>query len=366
MEIREISFYKQFRCTGGDCRHTCCRGWMIPLTKEDTDRFGHEKGRLKFSLLTAVSQKDIVCFNKGSGKCPFHNKEGLCSLQLMKGHDFIPEACRMFPRFYRNYVKFEEHYIDPACTEAAGLLLKNAADLKLLSYEGDQLSDPCTCNDDNRFLGEMVNTRKAILGRLNGVTEADTLNLVFNDIYTYSSKLQQAFLTGNTGFLSDCPFDDFHAGEDLRLFPLDTAVLGSIMNTSFYHKRLKHTNPFLYRLCRLYFDRYRSIMNSSSSWDCAVRDFINEHKEAVHYCTAYYTYYLYLYFLKSFEDYSFLKNAALGMIHTNMIFMFSLLLSLDEPGSYPQSLPSVISMYDRRACFNDEIMNEMYGCLDRL
>ncbi len=366
MEIREISFYKQFVCTGGKCEHTCCRGWMIPLTGEDVDRFRSQKGRLGLSLRAAVSNRDIVCFNKGSGECAFHDRNGLCRLQIIKGHEFIPEACRMFPRFYRNYVRFEEHYMDPACIKAAELLLANAADLSLISHEGIPSSDPCTCNDDNDLLDKMLLTRSSILKRLNGINDADTLNMVFNDIYSYSSRLQRSFLEGETDFLSSFPFESFHSGEKLRLFPFDTDVFRSIMDTSFYHKRLERTNPFLFRLCRLYFDRYKSIMSSSASWVETFRSFMNDNKEAVHYCTAYYTYYLYLYFLKSFEDYSFLKNASLGMIHTNMIFMFSLLLSLKEPGSYPQSLPSVISMYDRRACFNDEIMNEMYACLNLL
>lgn len=366
MEIHEISFYKQFKCIGGKCSHTCCRGWMIPLTPQDIKRFKHERGKLKLSLCMAISRRDIVCFNKGSGECTFHDADGLCSLQLMKGHEFIPEACRMFPRFYRNYLEFEEHYIDPACIEAARLLLENAADMSLDVFTGDPLSDPCTCNDDTAFLGEMFKTRAAILDRLGRSKDARELNAVLNDIYEYSSKLQSSFLEGRTDFLSDFPFKSFSSEGSLKLFPMETDIFSAIMGTSFFHRRLERTNPFLFKLCRLYFDKYQNLMNDASAWSDASSGFIKEHKEAVQYCTAYYAYYLYLYFLKSYEDYSFLKNAALGMIHTNMVFMFSVLLSLEDPASYPSQMPAIISMYDRRSCFNDEIMNEMYKCLEQL
>ena len=365
MQIREISFYKQFKCTGGNCDHTCCRGWMIPLTAEDRLRFKQEKGMLKLALAAATSSSDILCFNKGSGSCPFHNSDGLCSLQLKKGHGFIPEACRMFPRFYRNYISFEEHYIDPACTEAARLLLKNVNDLTLTETEGDALSDPCTTNDDQKLLYDMIDVRTAMIKSLNGTDDIRSLNNALNTIRGYSNALQEAYLKGKDDFLSTHPFDAFDPGYDLLLFPMDAGVLRSIMGTSFYHIRLKKTNPFLYRLCRLYFDKYADIMASQEKWEKAAHDFTRKYKEAAGYPAAYYAYYLYLYFLKSYEDYSFLRNASLGMIHMNMIFMFSVLLSFEEPVSYPDRVADIISMYDRRACFNDEIMDEMYRCLDK-
>lgn len=363
MIIREISFFKQFKCTGGSCEHTCCRGWMIPLTKEDLTRFRKEKGLLRLAIEAERSSKDIQCFNKGSLSCSFHNKDGLCSLQLKRGHDFIPEACRMFPRFYRNYTEFEEHYLDPACTKAASLLLENAGHLTLDETSGEPLSDPCTTNDDSTFLNDLVNTRASVISRFRDLNDAGSLNEAMNDVYEYSLKLQEACLNGDTSFLASHPFSGFKAKDKLQLFPFTSGTLGGLMDTSFYHVRLKKTNPFLYRLCRLYFDRYDPIMSTQASWDRASDEFIKANKEAVPLSTAYYAYYLYLYFLKSFEDYSFLKNAALGMIHVNMIFMFSLLLSLDEPSSYPDRLSEIISNYDRRACFNDEIMSEMYSCL---
>ena len=366
MQLREISFFRQFKCTGSECRHTCCRGWMIPLTAEDADRFRHEKGRLKLSLIAAQSDTDILCFNKGSLECPFHDRDGLCSLQLKRGHDFIPEACRMFPRFYRNYISFEEHYIDPACTEAARLMLMNAGNMQLEASQGEPLSLPCTTNDDEAFLKNMVNARSAMLKRLKDVRDAMSLNEVLCDIYGYSSALQDSFLNGDGDLLYSHPFESYHSQKPLKLFPMDIGIFNDIMGTSFYHERLKKTNPFLYRLCRLYFNDTSSVLTNESSFGKAADDFIKNNKEAVPLSTAYYVYYLYLYFLKSYEDYSFVRNAALGMIHMNMIFMFSMLYSIADPSSYPKILPDIISMYDRRACFNDEIMNEMYLCLSRL
>lgn len=363
MQIHRISFYDDFGCTAGKCIHSCCRGWMIPLTQEDIYRFRHEKGALKLALYAARSHSGMQCFNSGSGTCRFHTRDGLCSLQLKRGHDFIPEACRMFPRFYRNYGVFEERYIDPSCIEGARLLIENAQNLSLAESVGDPLSAPCTTNDDEGFLNGLVHTRQLMLNSLKDITGADGLNRAMNAIFKYSRSLQEAFLKGEASFLSSHPFTLEYAEENIQLFPFDTELFKDIMGTSFYHVKLRRTNPFLYSLCRLYFDKYHSLMSSADAWKDAADDFAAKHKEAVLSGTAYYAYYLYLYYLKSYEDYSFIRNVSMGMIHANMIFMFSVLYALNDPDRYPQCLPGIISMYDRRACFNDEIADEMYRCL---
>ncbi len=366
MEIRKISFYDMFTCLAGACPHTCCHGWMIPLTPEDRTRFKEQKGLFKLSLLTRISSEDFYCFNKGSMTCPFVNDEGLCSLQLKMGHDFIPEACRMFPRFYRNYGPFEERYLDLSCIAAASIFLEGYDGMSLVISDEEPASEPCTTNDDSAFLDELLSLRDVILKRLEGITDAGSLNRALKDIRGYSSMMQRSYLEGLSGFAESHPFDDSSFTDENDLFPLSIDIINSVMNSSFYHSRLKHTNPMLYKLCRLYFDDSSGITDSDEKWKAAVGDFVSRNKEAVPISTAYYAYYLYLYFLKSYEDYSFVRNASMGIIHINLILLFSVLLEQSEPGSYSKNLAALIASYDRRACFNDEIMDEMYHCLDPL
>ena len=378
MKIKEIAFFKQFKCLEGSCSETCCRGWMIPITAQDRKRFRDAGGMLKLSTELAIKERDIVCFNSGSGECPFHNRNGLCSLQLKKGHDFIPEACRMFPRFYRNYGAFEEHYIDLSCIGASRLFLNNTGSLTLTEGQGEALSGSCTTNDDIAFLDALLDTRSTMLRRLDTVCTLNDLQRVFDDICSYAGLMQDAYLSGNTEYPLSHPFAKYHNGQFTKeendrssdgctsngIFPLNVSVITSVMNTSFYNIRLRHTNPTLYRLCRLYFDKCKSVINSEDKYEALVKDFSARHKEAANYLAAYYAYYLYLYYLKCYEDYSFVRNVKTGMIHTGMILMFSLLYEADSSSLTKDELARIIAVYNRRAYFNDEILDEMYRCLD--
>ena len=352
MDIYEISFYNEFKCLMGDCRETCCRGWMIPVTEEDLDRFRKTKGLYKLRLLNEISDREIRCFNRGSRTCTFHTKEGLCSLQQRSGHDFIPEACRMFPRFYRNYGPFEEHYLDLSCIGAASLFLKHSHELTLTKTTGSPLSEMCTTNDDTGLLNELTGLRNAAIEQLAAVTSFDKLEVTIGFIYEQSVQLQETFL--NTGR---------QIQKRRKLFPPASDFLSDIMSTSFYNIHLKQTNPSLFALCRLYLNTFKPIMASNDEWNKMLENFTEKHPDSAHYFAAYMSYYLYLYFLRSYEDYSFIKNATIGIIHLNMLFMFSVLYERKHGSFTADDMSNIIAVYNRRAYFNEEIVNEMYSCM---
>lgn len=371
MDIYEISFYNKFKCLMGKCRETCCHGWLIPITEEDLDRFRKTKGLYKLRLLTAISDREIRCFNKGSRTCTFHTKEGLCSLQLRYGHDFIPEACRMFPRFYRNYGPFEEHFLDLSCIGAASLFLNHSRELTLTKTTGSPLSGMCTTNDDTGLLRELTGLRNALIERLNSVTSFDRLEVTIGYMYEQATQLQKAFL--NTGYPTRDPSsvisdhkllsEELDSSKHKWLFPAASNILSDIMSTSFYNIHLKQTNPTLFALCRLYKDTFRHIMQSNDEWNKMWRDFMEKHPDSAHLFAAYMSYYLYLYYLRSYEDYSFIKNATIGIIHLNMLFMFSVLYERKHDSFTADDMSNIIAVYNRRAYFNEETVNEMYSCM---
>ncbi|MCR5419663.1 MAG: flagellin lysine-N-methylase [Lachnospiraceae bacterium] len=381
-----------------NCPETCCHGWMIPITVEDNNRFKNETGLLKLRLKLAIRNKELKCFNAGSGTCPFlvskrnlqgyitsgaRNKQGLCSLQLSKGHDFLPEACRMFPRFYRNYGTFEEHYIDLSCTAAAELFLKHHKDLRLIKYSGNPLSSLCTTNDDSDYLTLLVRIRTSITDRLCRVTSMQTLNTVVLNIYSHSAMIQNFFLTGKkaseflnkeTPLFPDTKNNTCISEVKNPFFPAGIGFYSDIMSTSFYHPMLKKTNPSLFKLCNLYINKYNDIMNSEKKWKELVSSFIDKYNYFPGIMSALMAYYLYLYYLKNYEDYSFTKNASLGIIHINMILMFTILHELEQTSIKKsdkisvithKDIARIISVYIRRACYNDRILDEMYKCFEQ-
>ncbi|MBR6486449.1 MAG: flagellin lysine-N-methylase [Lachnospiraceae bacterium] len=372
MEIRKISFYDKFTCLAGGCKQTCCHGWMIPLTPEDRERFREQKGLFKLSLLSRMSSKDIYCFNKGSGTCPFLNGDGLCSLQLKKGHDFIPEACRMFPRFYRNYRAFEERFLDLSCIGAASLFLEEYARMTLTVSEGEPASDPCTTNDDEALLNILLDSREKCIEMLMEAHDLNTLSYTLTRIDEHSAAAQAVSLKGGSipgisAFTESGGSFINSSGsgrpDTTELLPLNISFFDKIMDSSFYNIRLKFTNPALYRLCRLYFDDPEGMLSSNERFLQAVNGFFAKNKEAANHLAAYYAYYLYLYYLKSYEDYSFVKNTRLGIVHLNMILMFAVLHAGSDAVLSTDDMAMIIASYNRRAYFNEEIVSELYDVI---
>ena len=369
MEIRQISYFDEFICKGSECPETCCRGWLIPLEPEDIERYSNEKGLMKARLMLAMSEHSIPVFNSSCGECTFHEKSGLCSLQVKRGHDFIPETCRNYPRFYRNYGSFEERYLDLSCIEAANMLISHKDCLDLVSTEGDPDCDKTITNDDEKFLSRLMKIRSDMLSTLASVTDLSGLSSVLGAIDSYAMQLQDAYLHGEEDFpdkhgfsprRSDAPV--FHDGD--RIFPLKADEIGALMDTSLYHIRLKKKNPGLYKLFSLYFHKFRPNLASENGWKREYSDFGARYPEIIPGLAAYYSYYLYQYWLRIWEDYSFVRHARIGIIHLSMLLLLCIVYEKEHHSMTPDELAYIIAVYNRRAFFSDELTDSMYRVLD--
>ena len=55
-------------------------------------------------------------FDLAGGSCPLQRPDGLCSLQLEKGHDALPRVCKIFPRSEVYHSSgYLERSLSPAC-----------------------------------------------------------------------------------------------------------------------------------------------------------------------------------------------------------------------------------------------------------
>lgn len=128
------TYYDDFRCLAGDCRFTCCKGWRITLDKKEFMALKRTVGSVELNARmthalrrirsTALSQSFYGEFHlpKG-GDCPLHCENGLCLLQLEKGHEALPLVCRIFPRFERESESgYFERALSPACEGVLELL----------------------------------------------------------------------------------------------------------------------------------------------------------------------------------------------------------------------------------------------------
>lgn len=375
MKIYEVTWFKEFSCLCGACSQSCCRGWVIPLSDSDCDRFRKEKGILGIELFLATGGWTDAKFNKGSGSCPFHNREGLCRLQRKKGHDYIPWTCQSYPRFYRNYGEFEERCLDLSCIGAAGLFIKNKGNLETVISEDDPQTRLCTTNDDREYLdflirqrSEMIDITKSVFSEdhnRENITRTRECGCLADILFSYAAHLQDHFAKGedvSIQQLSFCEYYDEMIRDDpnkIYAFPLPPEVLGRFLDSSLNHTRLRRVSPYLFRM----FIKANNILGkygkSRALWDKKVNSFLNVHPQVLSLLGSYLSYYLYQYYLRTYETYSFRRQVALGLIHMNMI-LFLAIAKEEESRISEETMAEVIAVYNRRAYFNDDIQDEMY------
>lgn len=102
------AYYDDFHCLAADCKLSCCKNWNITFNKKDYLSLKRQKGspqldeRLERALRRirkgAMAETFYGEFDMSGGACPLLREDGLCSLQIEKGHEALPYVCRSYPR----------------------------------------------------------------------------------------------------------------------------------------------------------------------------------------------------------------------------------------------------------------------------
>ncbi len=127
------AYYDRFQCLAGACRFSCCKGWNITFNKKDYLALKRQEGsdELTANLTQNVrrirqgpnAERFYGEFDMSGGTCPLLREDGLCSLQLEKGHGALPEVCRVFPRTQAySDSGYLERRLTPACEAVLELL----------------------------------------------------------------------------------------------------------------------------------------------------------------------------------------------------------------------------------------------------
>lgn len=120
------TFYREFACIMGRCQENCCDcGWNIWFSKKDylkikrapkspavEERVKKAMRRLPEQTRTTEQYAEFVT---REGKCPLHNEDGLCELQLECGRETLPLVCRTFPRKEVLTPMAKEYSLSTAC-----------------------------------------------------------------------------------------------------------------------------------------------------------------------------------------------------------------------------------------------------------
>ena len=141
------SYYKNFSCKCGDCRHVCCGGWGITLSEREYYRLigieCSEKLRERldraFHLADYPTKERFALISPNyEGKCPILREDGYCALQKEKGEDVLPIVCRMYPRSIKKGFP-SEAVMSASCELTVELL---TADDEPLSFEEEKRDLP--------------------------------------------------------------------------------------------------------------------------------------------------------------------------------------------------------------------------------
>ena len=135
-------YYKNFKCSAGKCRHSCCIGWEIDIDPETAEFYKTVPGDFGKRL-----RKDIDFSNEGgtfrlceNGRCPFLNGKNLCDIYINLGEERLCGICSDHPRFRNFYESRTEIGLGLCCEEAAKLILekKDATKTAELSCSGEE------------------------------------------------------------------------------------------------------------------------------------------------------------------------------------------------------------------------------------
>ncbi|MCR5602548.1 MAG: flagellin lysine-N-methylase [Lachnospiraceae bacterium] len=410
MKIHKIEWFDEFECIGGECPQTCCKGWLIPLDEEDLLRYRKERGRLTLSLFTATAGFTRNRINLCSGKCRFHTRDGLCRLQLKKGHDFIPWACRSFPRFYRNYGEFEERYLDLSCIAAARIFVRNMGSMRIISEAATAPeTKPCTTNDDMAYLNTLLKMREDIIRTVLAVYSEDVTenNSVLTTVFSYVCHIQDLYAGGCEeiqipAFHDYCsqwdkpackPQTDTSSSGKSSVFPLRVNMMSCLTETIKYYFGQKKTGTALYGLLSDAQDILADYRRKDVDIAVKINEILASGTPLSMLPGAYLSYYMYQYFLDAYETYSLRRITALGIIHTNMILFLILVLSEKRTAKSNKTAASekamevtgesmtegrktadismediayIIALYNRKAYFNETIQNNLYKIFEEM
>ncbi len=167
------SYYKDFRCIAGDCRHSCCIGWEIDVDDDTMQTY-----RAFQDILQHIdTSSDVPHFRLAENeRCPFLNSCGLCGIILNHGEDHLCQICADHPRFRNFFQNRTETGLGLCCEAAAQLILgyPGKVTLEITGTGGDS-------GNEREFFGMREQMFRIVQNRDRTVEERITDLLTFAD-----------------------------------------------------------------------------------------------------------------------------------------------------------------------------------------
>ena len=133
-----LSYYPNFKCIAGDCKHTCCAGWEMNIDRETLSEY-KAKRQDYTALESGIDFKKSKFKADKSGRCAFLNDKNLCEIIINLGEQSLCQVCRDHPRF--------RSFFDDRIELGLGFCCETATKM-ILSFDGK--IEPVLVCDDNK------------------------------------------------------------------------------------------------------------------------------------------------------------------------------------------------------------------------
>lgn len=135
------SYYKEFRCIKGDCKHSCCIGWEIDVDSAAIKKYDALSGEIGESIKNSISSGDTPHFILSNNRCPHLDDSGLCRIISTLGEDYLCDICRLHPRFFNVTKRGVEVGLGASCEEAARIILSSDGYCDIVKI-GEEVCEP--------------------------------------------------------------------------------------------------------------------------------------------------------------------------------------------------------------------------------
>ena len=260
-----------------------------------------------------------------------------------------------------------------SCPEAARLFLEHLDDLSFVRSAREITYERWGTNEDEPFLQWLCELRSEMIADLWDETQSRAH--IFARLVAVMKEIQKLCIEGEELPPAKEIMQRHKNGGSLHI---SAQVTDRMITNGFYHSRLKQISPKLYELCRFYFKTFdRLTADQADVRTNELREKLHEaNPQLEHVLRGYVAYYLQMVFLEVYEDYSFVKKLAGGIMHVHMLELFLALYAekqklpagrlkhrMDVAQSYLLStdeLAYLISVYDRRGRHNEDVSEGMY------
>ena len=333
-----ISLYPHFHCYGGDCPHSCCKGWSIPVDEGTMQRYRTMPGAYGRALRFHVWHlRGMDLIQKQLGRCPHWNSDHLCQFQVNGEPELMPLICRVYPRDAVRSDVETEVTMELSCISMARTFLEHPGRLYFIPTEDVIESTWEMDNNEPDFYAYLKQDRERMLDYLwDGGRE---LRCVWQSLYAYVYQVHDLIVRDRVEEAKAVVLSD--RVEDMGIYYLNREPTYSFFSIQTIDRmildqidygNLKWRERAFYRLIQSYRRRFSDLYVDEAERffdEQAVRLIEAGYGEKYR---SYFSYCMQELYLKAYETYHVLRQFLFAVLYVQLLMLFDMVDYLDRGG----------------------------------